>query len=87
MHWHHHANPGTPADPAVASNAAAANEAAQESAAGGGWVRHAFARALNFAAPRSEDFLPVVLDHEKILRAAYDKRHPGASEAETKRPH
>lgn len=86
MHWHHHANPGTPADASAVSNAAAAGQALHDGDGVGGWARHALARVVNFAAPRSEDFLQVVLERENEQRAAWAKRHHDGSDAGAGRP-
>jgi hypothetical protein len=52
----------------------------------GGWVKHELSRLWSIAAPKSEDFLPMVLDLEKQRRAAWAKRdsaghHSGSGRA------
>lgn len=85
MHWGHHAAHGLRANPAANSNEPADHASRHDLAALGGWAKHQLQRVVNFAAPRSEDFLPVVLDHEKLQRAAWAKRNPGAPETNANR--
>jgi hypothetical protein len=50
-----------------------------------GWSKQQFEKMWNVVAPRSEDFLPLVLHHEKDRQAAWAKREAASHGADPDR--
>ena len=50
-----------------------------------GWAKQQFEKMWNMVAPRSEDFLPLVLDRENDRRAAWAKREAASHAADIDR--
>ena len=74
MNWRGHREYGARTYPAADANEPMGSRLRLDIAVVLGWARHELAKMWNFAAPRSEDFLPLVLDREADRRAAWAKR-------------
>lgn len=84
MNWRGHGDYGARTYPAAEDNEAVGSRLRLDLAVVAGWTRHELAKIWRFAAPPSEDFLPLVLDREADRRAAWAKRetlaHGGRSD-------